>query len=106
MIAALTLAMLGGWTSAGWTANPTPVPSAPSPSGPIAPPVPHDVPDDPTPPPSPTNWRLADNSGQAWTSTDKASLEAYVAERNRQLAAPAFRYSAPASSCSTGRCPR
>ncbi len=119
MIATLALLVLGDWTAAGWMANPAPpipapapvVPDAPDPDVGARPPAKR-----PTPPaesarppaPAPQPHRQADNAGQVWESENLASLQAYVAARNQQLAAPPalLRYQFAPSSCSTGRCPR
>lgn len=117
--ALLALALLGdGWTAAGWVANPAPpvpapvIPPAPDPNPlgsappPVAPPI-VQTPSAPVAPPA--RYRLADATGQVWEHADRAGLEAYVAARNAQLAAPAppqVRYFSAPSSCSTGRCPR
>lgn len=58
----------------------------------------------PPPPPAPTIWRLADATGQVWQHTDPAQLSAFVADRNRWFAHPAYSAPAPPAYRARGRC--
>lgn len=106
---ALALTTLGGWTYAGFLANPVPPPT-PAPLAPATPPappnpgIPHAPQIDagvPAAPPrvgdeataaraSSARYRLADISGQVWEHAELGVLQTFVLRRNAALSTPSL----------------